>query len=294
VSEVLHVGFVGLGDMGAPMARHLVGRGFPTTVADVRPSAVAGLVTAGAKPAESPAETADDADVIAVCVVDDAQATAVITGENGLCSRLRAGQTVILHSSVRPETAVALASAVRACGADLLDAPVSGSRPAVEAGTLTVMVGGEAATLERARPVLDAYAERIFHLGPVGTGQSMKLVNNVMLHLNHLVALEALRLAAAEGIAEADAVEVVNASSGRSWVTETWGLIDDMLRDHPQAGTDAIFPLMSKELWNAVVVGRGRDTALPFTALGTQLSRAYLSERSLTDHSLTDRWETPT
>jgi 3-hydroxyisobutyrate dehydrogenase-like beta-hydroxyacid dehydrogenase len=294
VRDVIHVGFVGLGDMGAPMARHLVSRGFPTTVADVRPSAVAALVTAGAKPAESPAETADGADVIAVCVVDDAQATAVITGENGLCALLRDGQTVVLHSSVRPETAVALASAVRACGADLLDAPVSGSRPAVEAGTLTVMVGGEAATLERARPVLDAYAERIFHLGPVGTGQSMKLVNNVMLHLNHLVALEALRLAAAEGIAEADAVEVVNASSGRSWVTETWGLIDDMLRDHPQAGTDAIFPLMSKELWNAVVVGRGRDTALPFTALGTQLSRAYLSERSLTDHSLTDRWETPT
>jgi 3-hydroxyisobutyrate dehydrogenase len=279
VHDVIHVGFVGLGDMGAPMARHLVSRGFPTTVADVRPSAVAALVTAGAKPAESPAETADDADVIAVCVVDDAQATAVITGENGLCSGLRDGQTVVLHSSVRPETAVALASAVRACGADLLDAPVSGSRPAVEAGTLTVMVGGEAATLERARPVLDAYAERIFYLGPAGTGQSMKLVNNVMLHLNHLVALEALRLATAEGIAEADAVEVVNASSGRSWVTETWGLIDDMLRDHPQAGTDAIFPLMSKELWNAVVVGRGRGTALPFTALGTQLSREFLTDR---------------
>jgi 3-hydroxyisobutyrate dehydrogenase len=237
------------------------------------------LVTAGAKPAETPAETAEGADVIAVCVVDDAQATAVITGESGLCAGLRAGQTVLLHSSVRPETAVALASAVRSTGADLLDAPVSGSRPAVEAATLTIMVGGEATTLERARPVLVAYAERIFHLGPVGTGQSMKLVNNVMLHLNHLVALEALRLAAAEGIAEADAIEVVNASSGRSWVTETWGLIDDMLRDHPQAGTDAIFPLMSKELWNAVVVGRNRGTALPFTALGTQLSRNFLTDR---------------
>jgi 3-hydroxyisobutyrate dehydrogenase len=294
VTEPLHVGFVGLGDMGAPMARHLVGRGFPTTVTDVRADAVAALVTAGAKPAETPAEVAEVADVIAVCVVDDAQATAVVAGERGLVDRLRAGQTVVLHSSVRPETAVALAEAVRSTGADLLDAPVSGSRPAVEAATLTIMVGGEPATLERARPALCAYAERIFHLGPVGTGQSMKLVNNVMLHLNHLVALEALRLAAAEGIAEADAVEVVNASSGRSWVTETWGLIDDMLRDHPQAGTDAIFPLMSKELWNAVVVGRGRGTALPFTALGTQLSRAYLSERRLTDRSLTNRWETPT
>ena len=100
----LHAGFVGLGDMGAPMARHLLGRGFPTIVADVRADAVAALVTAGAKPAESPAETADGADVIAVCVVDDAQATSVITGENGLCSRLRTGQAVVLHSSVRPET----------------------------------------------------------------------------------------------------------------------------------------------------------------------------------------------
>lgn len=265
--------------MGAPMARHLLGRGFPTTVTDVRPDAVAALVSAGAKPAETPAELAATADVIAVCVVDDAQATAVIAGDGGLTSRLRGGQTVVLHSSVRPETAVALAEAVRATGADLLDAPVSGSRPAVEAAALTVMVGGEAATLERARPVLHSYAERIFHLGPVGTGQSMKLVNNVMLHLNHLVALEALRLAAAEGIAEADAVEVVNASSGRSWVTETWGLIDDMLRDHPQAGTDAIVPLMSKELWNAVVVGRGLGIGLPFTALGTQLSHDVLTHR---------------
>jgi 3-hydroxyisobutyrate dehydrogenase-like beta-hydroxyacid dehydrogenase len=279
VTDALTVGFVGLGDMGGPMARHAVGRGFPTTVTDVRPDAVAALVSAGAKPADTPAEVAEAADVIVVCVVDDAQATAVVQGAGGLCTGLRPGQVVVLHSSVRPETAVALASAVRGCGAELLDAPVSGSRPAVEAATLTIMVGGSAEALGRARPVLDAYAERIFHLGGVGAGQSMKLVNNVMLHLNHLVALEALRLATAEGIAEADAVEVVNASSGRSWVTETWGLIDDMLRDHPQAGTDTIVPLMSKELWNAVVVGRDRGLALPFTALGTQLSRDFLLDR---------------
>lgn len=279
MAESLTVGFVGLGDMGGPMARHLASRGFQTTVTDVRADAVAALMAAGAKPAETPAEVAAAADVVAVCVVDDPQAVGVITGSEGITTRLRPGGTVVLHSSVRPDTAVALANAVRAAGGDLLDAPVSGSRPAVEAATLTIMAGGEAATLERARPVLDAYAERIFHLGPVGTGQSMKLVNNVMLHLNHLVALEAVRLAAAQGIAEADAIEVVNASSGRSWVTETWGLIDAMLRDHPQAGTDGIFPLMSKELWNAVVVARPTQTALPFTALGTQLSRAFLTDR---------------
>lgn len=279
MSDQLTVGFVGLGDMGGPMAHHVVGRGFATTVADVRPDAVAALVSAGAKPADTPAEVAGAADVIAVCVVDDAQATAVMRGKGGLCPALRPGQIVVLHSSVRPETAEALARSVRDRGADLLDAPVSGSRPAVEAASLTIMAGGSAETLERARPVLDAYAGRIFHLGPVGAGQSMKLVNNVMLHLNHLVALEALRLAEAAGIAEADAVEVVNASAGRSWVTETWGLIDEMLRDHPQAATDRVVPMMSKELWNAVVVGRARGLALPFTALASQLSRDFLIDR---------------
>jgi 3-hydroxyisobutyrate dehydrogenase len=101
-----------------------------------------------------------------------------------------------------------------------------------------------------------------------------------MLHMNHLVALEAVRFARSQGIDEATLISATNISTGRSWVTETWGLIDTMVDDHPLAGTDAIYPLMSKELWHAVELGRATMTPLPLTALGTQLSERYLRDRA--------------
>lgn len=274
-------GFIGLGDMGGRMAMRIVRAGFPLVVHDARPAAVDVLVAEGAWAVGSCVDVARRSDVIGVCVVDDTQVRQVVAE---MVKELCPGKTVLVHSSVAPQTVRDLRVVLEPTGADILDAPVSGSRPAAEAGTLTVLVGGERHVLERVRPVVDSYAQHVFHVGDLGAGEALKLTNNVMLHMNHLIVLEALRFAESQGIDEASALAAINVSSGRSWVTETWGLIDDMLRDHPQAGTDAIFPLMSKELWNAVVVGRGRGTALPFTALGTQLSRAFLI----------DRLETPT
>jgi 3-hydroxyisobutyrate dehydrogenase len=129
------------------------------------------------------------------------------------------------------------------------------------------------------RPLLESFCSRIFHVGPVGTGQSVKIANNIMLHMNHLISLEALRFARSQGIDEQVLIDVVNVSTGRSWVTETWGLLDEMMVDHPQAGTPDIYPLMSKELWNAVALSRETMVALPLTALGTQLSQDYFEER---------------
>jgi 3-hydroxyisobutyrate dehydrogenase len=107
----------------------------------------------------------------------------------------------------------------------------------------------------------------------------MKIANNLMLHMNHLVALEALRFARSQGITEEALIEVVNTGSGRSWVTETWGLIDDMFRDHPQAGTTGIYDMMVKEMWNAVLLAKGTHSWLPLTALGVQVGRAFHEER---------------
>jgi 3-hydroxyisobutyrate dehydrogenase len=126
---------------------------------------------------------------------------------------------------------------------------------------------------------MNSYASNIFHVGEVGAGQTLKLTNNVMMHMNHLIALEAVRFAQAQGVDEQAALVVVNACTGRSWVTETWGLIDDMLFDHPQAGTDGLFSMMSKDMWEAVVAARETLTAMPLTAAGVQLSRAYFTER---------------
>jgi 3-hydroxyisobutyrate dehydrogenase len=270
------VGFVGLGDMGGRMALRIVRAGFRLVVHDTRPAAAAALERAGALSVDSCAQVAEGSDVIGVCVVDDAQVRQVLREmEKHLCG----GKTVLVHSSVAPRTVRELGAEIAGTGATILDAPVSGSRPAADAGTLTVLVGGDDAVLECVRPVVESYAQHIFHVGGLGAGAALKLANNVMLHMNHLIVLEALRFAASQGIDETAALEAINASSGRSWVTETWGLIDDMLNDHPQAGTPEIYATMSKDMWQSVVAARASAVSMPLTALGTQISEAYFRER---------------
>jgi 3-hydroxyisobutyrate dehydrogenase len=270
------VGFVGLGDMGGRIARRIALAGFPLTVFDVRAAAMEELVGAGASAAEEVAGVAVASDVVCVCVVDDDQVRSVVAA---LSRSLRPGATLVIHSSIMPGTVRELADGLAARGIRVADAPVSGSRPAAAEGTLTVLLGGDVATANALRPLLGCYCSNIIYAGDLGAGQLLKIANNVMLHMNHLVAVEAARFARAHGISESALIEAVNVSSGRSWVTETWGLIDDMLSDHPLAGTDGIYPIMSKEMWHAVDISRAPLVPMPLTALGTQLSKSYLQER---------------
>lgn len=274
----LRAGFIGLGDMGSRMAHRIIEGGFPLAVHDPRADAVRELRAAGAQTPGGAAAVAQLSDVIGICVATDAQLRAV--GEE-LRPTLDAGKTILIHSSVAPNVAQELAARLAETRADVLDAPVSGSRPAADAGTLTLMVGGDAAALDRVRPLLDTYSEHVFHAGPLGAGEAMKLTNNVMLHMNHLIVLEALRFARSQGIREQAVLDVVNVSTGRSWVTETWGLIDDMLCDHPQAGTEDIYSMMSKDMWQSVQAARDSLTAMPLTAVGAQVSRAFFREREI-------------
>ncbi|MCU1374669.1 MAG: NAD(P)-dependent oxidoreductase [Actinomycetia bacterium] len=275
----LAVGFIGLGDMGGAMAERILEGGLSLTVFDVRPDAVDALVAKGAKPAAGVPELARASDVVLVCVIDDRQVLEVV--RTGLAGNLRAGSVVVVASSVRPETIHDVVALVGE-GIDVVDAPVAGSRPAVAAGTLTLMLGGDPAVIARVQPVLDTFGGRVFHCGGHGAGQAMKIANNIMLHMNHLVALEAVRFARSQGIDEITLLEVVNTGSGRSWVTETWGLIDDMFRDHPQAGTPGIYDMMVKEMWNAVVLSKATQTSLPLTGLGVQVGKSLLVERERT------------
>lgn len=271
-----NVGFIGLGDMGGRIARRILDAGFTLTVYDTRAAACQELHERGATVAGEVNFLAGACNVIGICVVDDTQLRDVVMRLRG---DLRAGSVLLVHSSVMPSTVVEIAADLAALGVAVIDAPVSGSRPAADAGTLTVMAGGEWTTIEGLRPLLDAFAARVVHAGGVGAGQALKIANNVMLHMNHLVALEAVRFARSQGVDEATLIDTVNISSGRSWVTETWGLLDSMITDHPLAGTSAIYPLMSKELWHSVELGRQSMIALPLTALGTQLSEEYFRER---------------
>jgi 3-hydroxyisobutyrate dehydrogenase-like beta-hydroxyacid dehydrogenase len=214
--------------------------------------------------------------VVTICVVDDTQLREVI---GQLRRELRPGSVVLVHSSVLPDTVIEVARDLATIDVAVIDAPVSGSRPAADAGTLTVMAGGDWAVVERLRPLLDTFAANVVHAGGVGAAQALKIANNVMLHMNYLVALEAVRFARSQGVDEATLIATANISSGRSWVTETWGLLDAMMIDHPLAGTDAIYSLMSKELWHSVQLGRDTQTSLPLTALGTQLTEGHLRAR---------------
>jgi len=279
VSGTLRVGFIGLGDMGAPIAQCILRAGYELSVYDLRSEAVLPLLEAGAVRGTSPADVAKRSDSIGICVVNDVQLRDVFFGPEGLAPLLDATKSVFVTSSVEPDAVRSIAAEVHHTGAAIVDAPVSGSRPAAAAGTLTVMVGGSPADVERVDPVLRAFGQEIYHLGPVGAGQSMKIANNVMLHMNHLIVLEALRFARSQGLDESLVIEVANASTGNSWVTQTWGILDDMMEDHPQAGTDGIYTMMSKEMWNAVRLARTAMVAMPLTALGTQLSKQYFVER---------------
>ncbi|MFF3872228.1 NAD(P)-dependent oxidoreductase [Streptomyces sp. NPDC001978] len=276
VGKQTPIGFVGLGDMGGRMALHIAGAGFPLAVFDTRPSAVEELTAVGAHGCAGLTELADRCEVVGVCVVDDEQVLAVV-GE--LLPALRPGATVLVHSSVLPATMHAVAATAAERDVTVVDAPVSGSRPAADAGSLTVLVGAAEPVIARLQPLFDCYASHVIRAGDLGAGQLLKIANNVLLHMNHLVAVEAARFARAHGIGEEAFITAANVSTGRSWVTETWGLIDDMLVDHPLAGTQAVFEIMSKEMWHAVEISRASLTPLELTALGTQLSRAYCAER---------------
>jgi 3-hydroxyisobutyrate dehydrogenase-like beta-hydroxyacid dehydrogenase len=183
-TTTLRVGFIGLGSQGGPMARRIVDAGHPTTLWARRPATLDPYRDSAAEYAVTPKDLAARVDLACVCVVDDAGVEAVVTGPDGLLAGMAPGGVIAIHSTVHPETCQRLAEQAAAQGVTLIDAPVSGGGPGAEAGRLLVMVGGDAGTLERCRPVFASYGDPIVHLGPVGAGQRAKLINNLMLTAN--------------------------------------------------------------------------------------------------------------
>jgi 3-hydroxyisobutyrate dehydrogenase-like beta-hydroxyacid dehydrogenase len=208
------VAIVGTGRMGGSMARAIAAAGYPLILQNrTRERAETLAAELGALVADTPAEAASRADVTITMLADDAAVESAFTGPAGLVEGARAGSVLVDSSTVRPDTIRSLEPAVRATGAGLLDAPVSGSVGLAAMGQLTLMVGGDAADLERARPALDPLAKAIFHLGPLGSGAAMKLaVNTVIFGLNGAIA-EALVLAESAGVDLDAADDVLTASA---------------------------------------------------------------------------------
>lgn len=210
-------GFVGLGSQGAPMARRMIDAGFETLLWARREVSLAPFRGKGARFATSVEELGKAADHVGLCVVNDEDVREIA---RRLLPVMRPGSVLAIHSTIRPDTCRALAGEASARSVDVIDAPVSGGAPAAEAGQLTVMVGGAADALARARAVLETFAELIVYLGEIGAGQYAKLINNSLFVANLGLADAAIEAGEACGIDRSKLIELLQASSGHSFALD--------------------------------------------------------------------------
>jgi 3-hydroxyisobutyrate dehydrogenase len=220
-SETLRVGFIGLGNQGGPIVRHIMKGGFPTTLWARRPEVLAPFEALGAATAPSAAELAAATDLVGVCTWDDASVVDVMRGEQGVLAGARPGTIVAIHATVHPDLCIELAAEAAARDVIVVDAPVSGGPDRSEAGTLLVMIGGDDAVAERCRPVFETFGQPVLHLGPVGAGQLAKLVNNTLFTANVELATNAIEVGTRMGIDSAQLIEVLTNGSAASYGAQT-------------------------------------------------------------------------
>lgn len=278
----MHIGFIGLGNMGAPMARNLLKAGHRLTVFDLSEAAVAGLAEAGATPAASPAAVArTDAELVITMLPASAHVKGVYLGEDGLLAHIRPGVLLIDSSTIDPLSAREVAAAARAHGNPMLDAPVSGGTGGAAAGTLTFMVGGEAADFDRAQPVLAAMGRNIVHCGGAGNGQVAKVANNMLLGISMIGVAEAMSLGVALGMDPQVLAGIINTSSGRCWSSDTYNPFPGVMDNVPAArgytggfGTD----LMLKDLGLAGEAAKQARQPVILGALAQQLYQTFSAQ----------------
>ena len=217
------VGFIGLGIMGAGMSRNLLGAGFELTVHNRTPEKMRPLAEAGAATASSPAELAAASDVVITCVSDTPDVEEVLLGDAGVLHGARPGSLVIDMSTISPSATRELAARLAERDVAMLDAPVSGGSEGAAKGTLSIMVGGSEEDLRRAMPCLEAMGGSITHVGPVGAGQSCKLVNQILVVVTMLGVAEALVFAQAGGLDLERTLEAVGGGAGGSWMLSNRG-----------------------------------------------------------------------
>jgi 3-hydroxyisobutyrate dehydrogenase-like beta-hydroxyacid dehydrogenase len=263
------------------MAKRLAVAGLETTVFDVVPERVRELEAAGARAGKSPREVAAAADVVGVCVRDDADVRAVMEGPEGVLAGAARGAVVAIHSTVQPATVEAVAAAAAPRGVAVLDACVTGGAAGAAQGTLTVMVGGDAAALERARPFLDCFAKKVVHTGALGSGCKTKLCNNLMTYLAWTAAYEATLLARAAGLPQAVLEEVAGSNGNltdpmRAFLAVHKAPEATRRSDGFQAIVRGYVEIAEKDLGATLALARECGVALPGTAAVSRImARVY-------------------
>ena len=269
----MKVAFLGLGAIGAPMARHLARPGFTLALWN-RTRATAERVASalpGVRVAASPADAARGADVVVTCLPTSREVEALLDGPDGLLAGLAAGATLADCTSGDPAGSRRIAARLAGRGIGFVDAPVSGGVAGAEKGALTVMVGGDAATLERVRPVLECFGTTIVHCGATGAGDAVKAVNNALLAVHVWATGEGLATLVKAGVDPAVALQVINASSGRSNASMNLFPERVLTRAFPRTFRLA---LLDKDIAIAADLARAERVPSPLLQLTAELFRA--------------------
>lgn len=258
------------------MARRIAEAGLPLALWNRTEERARALAEAtGARFAATPADAARDADVVITCLPTSPDVEILLDGEHGLIAGLRKGATLVDCTSGDPATSRRIAQRVAAKGVSFLDAPVSGGVGGAEKGALTVMVGGEAAVLERVRPVLETFGQKIVHCGEIGTGDALKAVNNYLLALHIWSTAEGLVTLVKAGVSPRVALDVINASSGRSNASMNLFPERVLTRAFPRTFRLA---LLEKDVGIAAAVAREQEVPAPLLQITADLYRLARNE----------------
>lgn len=268
------IGFVGLGMMGLPMAKNLVEAGYTVTVFDLDAGAIEEAQGFGASPASTGAEVAAQSDIIITMVPDSPHVEAAIAGNGGIIEGIRAESVVIEMSTILPETGKRMAELLAEKGADFVDAPVTGGVAGAEAGSMSILVGGDAEAFERTLPVLSILGGDITHMGPVGAGHTTKIANQLIGVATLAGLSEAFVLAKKSGLDMQTFYDAVKNGAGRSWALETLG--PKILKGDFSPGF--MVKHMQKDLRLAGQLADDTGTSIPTTSLIAQLYHAVQAE----------------
>lgn len=268
------VGFIGLGEMGKPMAKRILSHGHEVKVFDVVPAAIEEIIQHGAKAAGSPKEVAEASSATITMVRDTAQSEEVIFGPDGVMGGAGRGSAIIIMSSVVPSFCRRVAHEGVKKGIDVLDAAVSGAKIGAEAGTLAIMVGGNEDVVEKHRSLLETMG-RITHCGDVGAGQVVKLSNNIALYISLFASQEAVSFGTKNGVDEEVILEVLKQGTGNNWAIQNWQFANPTGRVGP-----VHWRIPEKDLGMAIEVASQANHPVPLTERVSQIVGELIKQSS--------------
>jgi len=276
-----NIAFIGLGNMGGPMAANLVKDGHSVTAFDLMPEALATFEQAGGKTADSALAAVQGAEVVVSMLPAGKHVAGLYTGPEGLLAQMPAGTLVVDSSTIDVATAQEVGAAAAAADILFVDAPVSGGVSGATAGTLSFIVGGEAASFERAKPFLEAMGKNIFHAGAAGAGQIAKMCNNMLLSVLMAGTAEALQLGIDNGLDPKVLSDIMVKSSGRNWTLEIYNPVPGVMEGVPSSNDyqgGFMVDLMNKDLGLALGAADAGESMVPMGKQAAALFAAHGEE----------------